>query len=61
MVSLNQTLKAFVLTFLRSDSIYCIPLKAPSVLAKEIKQIAVEMDSKKILEGVEVRHPLVCA
>lgn len=41
------------------DSIYCLPLKAPSALAKDIKHTAVELDSKKILEGVEVRHPLV--
>ncbi|EJD06936.1 zf-C3HC-domain-containing protein [Fomitiporia mediterranea MF3/22] len=40
------------------DSIYCIPLKSPSVLSKEIKSSAMELDSKKVLEGVEIRHPL---
>ena len=40
-------------------SIYCVPLKPPSALAKDIKKHAMELEESDILDGVEVRHPLV--
>ena len=56
-------------TYLRTDcgvfssqeiaSIYCVPLKPPSALAKDIKKHAMELEESDILDGVEVRHPLV--
>ncbi|KAL5504270.1 hypothetical protein ACEPAH_8344 [Sanghuangporus vaninii] len=40
------------------DSVYCIPLKAPSAHSKEIKSNALALDDKKVLDGVDIRHPL---
>ncbi|KAL5526441.1 hypothetical protein ACEPAF_8164 [Sanghuangporus sanghuang] len=40
------------------DSVYCIPLKAPSAHSKEIKSNALALDDKKALDGVDIRHPL---
>ncbi|TDL21155.1 hypothetical protein BD410DRAFT_804562 [Rickenella mellea] len=37
-------------------TIYCIPLKPPSSLAKDIKARALELDA--VMDGVEIRHPL---
>jgi hypothetical protein len=38
-------------------SIYRIPLKSPAVLIRDIKSNAQKMDT--LLEGVNVKHPLV--
>lgn len=43
-----------------SASIYCIPLKSLSALAKDVKRNALALDESGVLDGVEVRHPLVC-
>ncbi|KLO17152.1 zf-C3HC-domain-containing protein [Schizopora paradoxa] len=37
-------------------SIYCVPLKAPATLAREVKSEALKLTP--VMEGIEVRHPL---
>ncbi|KAH8117860.1 zf-C3HC-domain-containing protein [Phellopilus nigrolimitatus] len=39
-------------------TIYCIPLKSPSSLSKEIKRHALDLDEDNAMEGVDIRHPL---